>query len=96
MPLKSSQSPSLPSESSLYGSGLRTDGATPNGGVLPSYAQFNLSVSHRFMVAGVEVRFDVVNLADKKYEIRDGAGIGVGAPQYGPRRGFFFGISKDI
>jgi len=80
----------------LYGSGLRTDGATPNGGVLPSYAQFNLSISHRFMVSGLEVRFDVVNIADKKYEIRDGSGIGVGAPQYGPRRGFFVGISKDI
>jgi len=80
----------------LYGSGLRTDGATPNGGVLPSYEQFNLSVSHRFMLLGLEVRFDVVNLADKKYEIRDGAGIGVGAPQYGPRRGFFVGITKDI
>jgi outer membrane receptor for ferrienterochelin and colicin len=80
----------------LYGSGLRTDGATPNGGVLPSYEQFNLSVSHRFMVPGLEVRFDVVNLADKKYEIRDGSGIGVGAPQYGPRRGFFVGITKDI
>jgi outer membrane receptor protein involved in Fe transport len=82
--------------SMLYGSGLRTDGDTPNGGVLPSYTQFNLSVSHRFEAPGLEVRFDVVNLADKKYEIRDGSGIGVGAPQYGPRRGFFVGISKDI
>ena len=80
----------------LYGSGLRTDGATPNGGVLPSYEQFNLSVSHRFVAPGFEVRFDVVNLADKKYEIRDGSGIGVGAAQYGPRRGFFVGITKDI
>jgi outer membrane receptor for ferrienterochelin and colicins len=80
----------------LYGSGLRTNGATPNGGVLPSYEQFNLSVSHRFVAPGFEVRFDVVNLADKKYEIRDGSGIGVGAAQYGPRRGFFVGITKDI
>jgi outer membrane receptor protein involved in Fe transport len=79
----------------IYGSGLRTDGATPNGGVLPSYAQFNLSASHRFP-EGFELRLDVVNVADRKYEIRDGSGIGVGAPQYGPRRGFFVGISKDI
>lgn len=79
----------------IYGSGLRTDGATPNGGVLPGYAQFNLSASHTFP-EGIEIRFDVVNVADKKYEIRDGSGIGVGAPQYGPRRGFFFGISKSI
>jgi len=82
--------------SMLYGSGLRTDGATPNGGVLPSYTQWNLSVSHRFVGPGLELRFDVINLADSKYLIRDGSGIGVGAPQYGPRRGFFVGISKDI
>ena len=80
----------------IYGSGLRTDGATPNGGVLPSYAQVNLSASHRFTGSGFELRFDVINVADKKYEIRDGSGVGVGAPQYGPRRGFFVGISKDI
>ena len=80
----------------IYGSGLRTDGATPNGGVLPSYAQVNLSASHRFTGSGFELRVDVVNVADKKYEIRDGSGIGVGAPQYGPRRGIFVGITKDI
>jgi len=80
----------------IYGSGLRTDGAIPNGGVLPSYAQVNLSASHRFTGSGFELRVDVINVADKKYEIRDGSGIGVGAPQYGPRRGVFIGISKDI
>jgi hypothetical protein len=42
------------------------------------------------------VRFDVVNLFDKIYEIRDGSGIGVFAPQFGPRRGFFVGISQKI
>ena len=79
----------------IYGSGLRTDGATPNGGVLPSYAQVNLSASHTFP-EGFQLRFDIVNVTDRKYEIRDGSGIGVGAPQYGPRRGFFVGISKSI
>jgi outer membrane receptor for ferrienterochelin and colicins len=42
------------------------------------------------------VRADVFNLFDHVYEIRDGSGVGVGAPQYGQRRGFFFGISKSI
>ena len=42
------------------------------------------------------MRFDVINLIDKRYEIRDGTGVGVGAPQFGPRRGLFFGISKSI
>ncbi len=44
----------------------------------------------------VTVRFDVVNLFDTIYQIRSGTGIGVFASQYGPRRGFYFGISKKI
>lgn len=80
----------------LYGSGLRTDGDVPNGGKLPAYAQLNLSVSHKFVHPGIEVRLDVTNATDHKYEIRDGSGIGVGAAQYGPRRGVFVGISKQI
>ena len=80
----------------IYGSGLRADGAVPNGVALANYAQFNLSSSYKFAKPGVEVRFDVINIGDKKYEIRDGTGVGVGAPEYGPRRGFFVGISKDL
>ena len=29
-----------------------------------------------------------------KYAIRDGSGVGVGAPQFGPRRGVFVGVTK--
>jgi len=79
----------------LYGSGLRKDGAVPNGDHVPGYTQVNLGASHDF-AHGITARFDVINLFDKKYEIRDGSGIGVGAPQFGPRRGFFFGISKAL
>ncbi|WP_353229070.1 TonB-dependent receptor [Novosphingobium sp.] len=88
--------------SMIYGSGLRSDlvladGTTiPNGAHLPAYAQVNLAASYKWEKAGVEVRFDVTNAFDAKYQIRDGTGIGVGAPQWGPRRGFFFGISKDL
>jgi outer membrane receptor protein involved in Fe transport len=42
------------------------------------------------------LRFDIVNLFDTIYEIRDGSGIGVFAPQFGPRRGFFFGITQKL
>jgi hypothetical protein len=89
----------------LYGSGLRrnqvlADGsAVPNGAHVPGYVTVNLSVSHHFdlPVAGkVDVRFDIVNVADKVYEIRDGTGVGVGAPQYGASRGFFGGITKSF
>jgi len=81
----------------IYGSGLRTDGAVPNGARLPAYAQINVSVSHHFGWAkGIDARFDVINLFDEAYQIRDGGGIGVGAPQWGPRRGVFVGLSKNF
>ena len=42
------------------------------------------------------VRFTMVNVLDTVYEIRDGTGIGVFAPQYGPRRGFFVSLSQAL
>ena len=71
----------------------------PNGAELPGYTQVNLSVSHRFenvRGAPLEVRVDLINAFDAVYEIRDGSGIGVFAPQFGPRRGVFFGVTKDF
>jgi hypothetical protein len=32
------------------------------------------------------VRLDVLNLLDHVYQLRDGTGVGVGAPQFGLRR----------
>ena len=80
---------------SIYGSGLRTDGAIPNGMHLPAYVTVNAGISHDFK-GGITARLDVVNLFDQAYEIRDGGGIGVGAPQWGARRGIFVGLSKDF
>ncbi len=89
----------------LVGSGLRADltlpdgSSIPNGAHLPYYAQVNLGASHVFHLgeAGtLTARLDVINALDKRYEIRDGTGVGVGAPQFGPRRGLFFGLSKSI
>jgi hypothetical protein len=89
----------------LVGSGLRADltlpdgSSIPNGAHLPYYTQVNLGASHVFHLDGagtLTTRFDVINVLDKRYEIRDGTGVGVGAPQFGPRRGLFFGISKSI
>lgn len=42
------------------------------------------------------IRFDIINLFDKVFEIRDGSGIGVFAPQYGPRREFLVGLSQKF
>ncbi len=81
----------------VFGSGLRRQVAgIPNGGSLPDYVTFNLSVGHKFGSSGFDIRVDVENLLDKVYEIRDGTGVGVGAPSFGPRRGVFVGISKTI
>jgi outer membrane receptor protein involved in Fe transport len=89
----------------LFGTGLRADLALPDGSSIPngdhlaSYTQFNIGASHAFQFAGsgaLTVRFDVINLFDKEYEIRDGTGVGVGAPQFGSRRGLFAGVSKEL
>lgn len=90
------------SASMIYGSGLRADGAdgTPNGSHVPAYTQVNLGVAHDFFIPGwkkpTTLRFDIVNLFDSVYQIRDGSGIGVFAPQYGQRRGFYLGLSQKL
>ena len=82
----------------IYGSGLRSgfanvDHTTP-------YASVNLGVSRELQVVPsdkpITVRFDIVNVFDQIYELRDGTGIGVFAPQFGPRRGYYVGISQKL
>jgi hypothetical protein len=96
----------------LYGSGLRADlplppgvttpyGGTgiPNGVSLPFYTQVNLGLTHVFRPASLgplTARLDVINLLDASYQIRNGTGVGVGAPQFGPRRGIFAGVSLAL
>jgi outer membrane receptor protein involved in Fe transport len=83
----------------LYGSGLRKGFA--NDAKEPEYAPVNLGYQHTFHIYGsnqnlLKFRFDVVNLFDESYQLRSGTGIGVGAPQYGERRGFFAGVAYDF
>ncbi|HEU4549953.1 MAG TPA: hypothetical protein VFS01_09660, partial [Rhizomicrobium sp.] len=86
------------STSLLYGTGLRRDGATPNGDHVPSYVTVNFGASRDFKVGdqGFSARVDLINAFDEKYEIRDGTGVGVGAPQFGARRAIFVGLSKAL
>ena len=93
----------VPTAEFLYGSGLRSNdpaGIVPNGGKLPAYFTMNAGLAQNFTrpgaLKGVTIRVDVVNLFDKSYLIRDGSGVGVGAPQYGQRRGIFAGITKKF
>jgi hypothetical protein len=82
----------------IYGSGLRSGDA--NISTVPPYTRFNVGVAREFLLPDdpkpMTVRFDVVNLFDSVYLIRSGTGIGVFAPQYGARLGFFLGLSKKI
>jgi outer membrane receptor protein involved in Fe transport len=82
----------------ILGSGLRSDIA--NLGTVGPYTQFNVGIAREFLLPDdpkpMTVRFDIVNLLDTVYQIRSGTGIGVFAPQYGPRRGFYAGVSKKF
>lgn len=83
----------------LFGSGLRRDGIVPNGDTMPAYFQLNLSVAHDFNLTSVgatHAQFALVNALDRTYQLRDGSGIGVGAPQFGPRRGVFLSLQQDF
>ena len=82
----------------LYGSGLRSGFA--NTDHMSPYAQVNFSVAHDFtLLPGampMTARFDVINVLDAVYKLHDGTGIGVFEPQYGPRRGYFIGLSQKL
>jgi outer membrane receptor for ferrienterochelin and colicins len=89
----------------LFDTGLRQDLTLPSGETIPngdhtaSYTQINLGLSHAFQLGGrgpLTARFDIINVTDKIYQIRSGTGVGVFAPQYGPRRGFFGGLAYDF
>jgi outer membrane receptor protein involved in Fe transport len=75
-------------------SGLRAAAPTvPNGVALPTYAAINLSAVQK-VAPRTLLRLDVINLADNTYQIRNGTGVGVGAPQFGIRRAVLAGITQ--
>lgn len=85
----------LYSASAIYGSGLRAGFA--NTGKLPPYTRVDFGAERDFdttILGKLQGRVAVINVFDKVYEIRDGTGIGVGAPQFGPRRAFYAGLAK--
>jgi outer membrane receptor protein involved in Fe transport len=86
------------SADALHGSGLRNGFA--NTEHLPSYTTVNLAVAKTFDVGQgfgkLDTRVALVNAFDRVYQLRDGSGIGVGAPQYGMRRTLFVGVTKPF
>jgi outer membrane cobalamin receptor len=82
----------------LVQSGLRASTPTvPNGASLPEYAAVNASIVQKLDLGigqGTELRLDVLNIGDAVYEIRNGTGVGVGAPQFGIRRTILAGLTQ--
>jgi outer membrane receptor protein involved in Fe transport len=81
----------------IFGSGLRNGDF--NSSHLPAYYQINTGIAHEFAVPWGKpftLRFGAVNILDQVYQLRDGTGIGVFAPQFGPRRTYLVGLSQKI
>lgn len=86
------------SADALYGSGLRNGFA--NSEHLPSYTTLNIAASRSFDLGSGFGKFDarlaLINVFDTVYQLRDGTGIGVGAPQYGQRRSVYVSLRKNF
>lgn len=79
----------------LYGNGLRRGFA--NTEKQPSYVTMNLGFAQEFRAfdgGAWTARVDLINLTDQSVQLRDGSGIGVGAPQFLPRRAIYAGLSR--
>jgi outer membrane receptor protein involved in Fe transport len=76
----------------IFGTGLRN--GFDNTTHLPSYGTANIGISQEFQ--NFTARLDIENIFDKIYQIRDGSGVGVFAPSYGPRRGIYGGLKYDF
>jgi hypothetical protein len=78
---------------SIWGSGYRRGFA--NTGTLPPILQFDAGVARQIplpTLGEATARVVVVNLFDHPYQIRNGTGIGVFSPQWGPRRALYGGV----
>jgi outer membrane receptor protein involved in Fe transport len=91
----------------LWGNLLTADGIWASGyrrgfantGELPPILQFNAAVVRNFRMPGignVEGRISLINVFDHTYQIRNGSGIGVFSPTYGPRRTLYAGIKIPL
>jgi hypothetical protein len=80
----------------LYGNGLRAGFA--NLVKLPAYWTENVGVERVWRLSSnafkeLRLRFDCINVFNTVYEIRNGTGVGIAAPAYGPRRGYYGGLT---
>jgi len=72
---------------------------TPNDQANAAYAVLNLSAAQKLPIKGTRgatVRLDLLNALDSSYQIRDGSGVGVGAPQFGLRRTVLVSLTQKF
>jgi outer membrane receptor protein involved in Fe transport len=88
----------LASVDGIYGSGLRAGFANEQHS--PGYTQWNAALARNFDPwhdqKTLTLRVSAINLLDHSYLLRSGTGIGEFAPQYGPRRGLFVGLTQQF
>jgi hypothetical protein len=80
-----------------YGSGLRAGFANTN--ELGENFQINLALEKSWQVrelGDVKTRVVLVNVTDNINELRDGSGIGIFQPGFGPRRTVYGGITVPL
>jgi hypothetical protein len=91
----------------LWGFSLMIDGFWGNGyhygfanlETQDPYVQVNVAIAHNLplpKIGDVEGRISMVNMFDHIYLIREGSGIGVFSPQYGPRRALYFTLGVPL
>ena len=82
----------------IYGNGLRSGFA--NLKKQPQYDVFNTgyqyTLTHTPFGYDAKFRVDIVNLFDRRYQLRNGSGVGVYQAQYGQRRGTYFSVISDF
>ena len=81
----------------IWGSGYRRGFA--NSGELPPILQFNAGIVRGVklpQLGEAECRLSIINVFDHVYQIRNGSGIGVFSPAYGPRRAVYGGIKIPL
>ena len=83
----------------LYGSGVRATRADDiiNGATLPDHVQINFAGLLRIPGhAGkpLNLRLDLINALDARYQLRDGTALGGGTSQFERGRGIFVGVEQ--
>ncbi|MDY7523135.1 TonB-dependent receptor plug domain-containing protein [Sphingomonas sp. 10B4] len=83
----------------LYGSGVRATRAsgTVNDATLPNYVQINIAGLYRLSGLAskpLNLRLDLINAFNARYQLRDGTALGGGTPQLARGRGIFAGIEQ--